>query len=353
MVGGVFASLMVGLLPAVALAGPADAAVPAAVKGIDPAALAPLATAPVVLPVDRNPAALPTGPDGFPARKAGVPKGFDPALSVVDPAQTTETTLVYKNPDGSHTNKVSSEPVRFKDSTGWHDLDFSLVPGGQGRLRARSAAAGSATLPTDAAGSVTAPLGAGQVQVSHVGGRPGAAAAVVGVGALSGARTSQALGGGRAVEQVLTRSGFKDSVVLPDAQAGSSYQLSFTLPAGIIAKADSTQGVLFVDGKGVTVGGFGGGFATDSNAGPWGPGTETQVATVLAGQTGQVATVTVSVDAGWLADPARVFPVTIDPTYYNNTSSGGSGVDTWVSTAYANTSQWASTELRVGTGPSG
>lgn len=56
---------------------------------------------------------------------------------------------------------------------------------------------------------------------------------------------------------------------------------------------------------------------------------------------------TLTPDQGWLADPARVFPVTVDPTYAsaNLTTS----FDTYASKQYPTATYSTSTELRVGT----
>jgi len=80
--------------------------------------------------------------------------------------------------------------------------------------------------------------------------------------------------------------------------------------------------VEFVDAAGQVVASFGGGRAHDQTPGVvGGNGVETDVASRLVSQDGQQVSVRVSVDPAWVADAARVFPVTVDPLFYVNTAS--------------------------------
>src|SRR5207244_11012233 len=75
----------------------------------------------------------------------------------------------------------------------------------------------------------------------------------------------------------------------------------------------------------------------------------TPVHTRLVSARGGVATVESGVDPAWLADPARAWPVTIDPSFYQNTAAGSGAWDTYVTNAqYANTSFTTSTSMSVG-----
>ena len=59
------------------------------------------------------------------------------------------------------------------------------------------------------------------------------------------------------------------------------------------------------------------------------------------------ATLSVTTDPDWLADPARVFPITIDPTYASKKINPT--FDTWVATNYANNPKGTDPELKAGT----
>ena len=123
------------------------------------------------------------------------------------------------------------------------------------------------------------------------------------------------------------RSGFEQLTVIRDeaaldalvAAAGGG-DVSWSLPVktkGLTARAENDGSVSFVDAKGVVVSRFATPIAWDGkvdersgekvNASPVG----VSVAQKGKGQ----AVLTLTPDRGWLRDPARVFPITVDPTY--------------------------------------
>lgn len=59
------------------------------------------------------------------------------------------------------------------------------------------------------------------------------------------------------------------------------------------------------------------------------------------------AVLTLTPEAQWLADPARVFPVTVDPTYAS--ANVTTSFDTFVSKAYPTATYSTSTEIKIGT----
>lgn len=106
--------------------------------------------------------------------------------------------------------------------------------------------------------------------------------------------------------------GLKDTLVLRDASAASSFTYRVTLPAGSTLARDPTSG-------GVTV--------TDAAGRPSAlrlappavaysvPGSvpSGRPVTMTVGGTAAAPTVTVGVEPAWLAVPGRVFPVPVDP----------------------------------------
>ncbi|MGI8751951.1 MAG: DNRLRE domain-containing protein [Acidimicrobiales bacterium] len=111
----------------------------------------------------------------------------------------------------------------------------------------------------------------------------------------------------------------------------------------------TVTGVAFVDGSGAQVAFYHDGTATDSAASAAGTGATVPVTVTVLSQTGTQVSVGVSTPPSWLADPARVFPVTVDPTLNYNTSS--SGFDAYVSKDYPTTPEgtYDPTALKVGT----
>ena len=323
------------LLPAPASA----ASVPQSVsQPVPPAGLPVAPSAPLQLP----PAA---GPGPVPGRDNPTPKGvFDPATSRPVEALTTPSRVVFANADGSRTAQVSTRPVRFKDPAGsWRDLDLTLTPDGQGRLHGKAAPPSATTIGGRSRGALlmtATTAGPLQVAVDGVGD-------VTGVPTGSAVRYSKALGGAD-LKVELTVDGFEESLVLPDATGPAAHVLRFTLPAGVAAR-QSLAGVEFTDPTGAPVAIMGNGLAADSATTYGGGGQESPVNSGLVSQAGRTVLVSVQVDPLWLADPARVFPVTVDPTLITTTGSPGAGnYDTWVMTSYTS-SQFNSPELRIGT----
>src|SRR5262249_34976472 len=110
----------------------------------------------------------------------------------------------------------------------------------------------------------------------------------------------------------------KEALVLR-ARPARSGSPEFAFPVqmqGLSARTSDDGAVQFVDRADKVVFAIPSGVAIDSSGIP-GKGLEGASAPVsvrlLGSGDSSVATVVVSVDAAWLADPARVFPVTIDP----------------------------------------
>jgi RHS repeat-associated protein len=275
--------------------------------------------------------------------RAEPPAGrFDEATSVVVDELTTSTVEVFENVDGSQTAVVAAQPVRLEDEAGdWQEIDLTLSADGSGDVSTEASPV-PVTLPAADPAAVQVESGAGLVEVSapDVVENPsgpevdGASAVVEG-------------DGGIAARVDATVWGFEHSVVLPDAQAPSSYQLELTVPSGVVVR-EGARGVELIDADGALVAFFGGGVAEDGADLGGGFGVEESVDTVLVGEAGGVATVEVSVDPAWLADPARVFPVVLDPSFVADTTV--SGADTWVQSNLVS-SLWGNPRLKVGRVP--
>lgn len=313
---------------------------------------APLESEPPPPPRVEIPAGDSTGAPPHPAQRSSEPpaprSSFDPARSRVLDAETTPTKLVYANPDGSRTAVLSQAPVRFKDPAGaWRDIDTSVVASGGG-LAAKSAP-DAATLGALAAGALaTVATPAGDVVARHPDALP-----VPGTPTKDGATYAKALPGGRDLIVRPLVGGFTESVVLPDAKAPSSYRLELVVPAGVVVTQQGSD-VELRDGSAGLVGRFGSGLAFDASFAQAGPAATAPVSTRLISQDGAVATVEVAIaPPEWLTAPQRVFPVTIDPTFSQLSSSAGA-LDTWVySGEYANNPYPSHPWLVVGSGDYG
>ncbi|WP_203904805.1 ricin-type beta-trefoil lectin domain protein [Virgisporangium aliadipatigenens] len=140
----------------------------------------------------------------------------------------------------------------------------------------------------------------------------------------------------------------KELIVLNSADAPTSWTFPLTVQ-GVTPRLDAESGaVLFVDDETAEVrGSIPAGFMYDSAIDPRSgdPATSHAVAYSLHNADG-TWTLRVDLDGGWLRDPARRFPVTVDPTLRRNTE---------VDDTFASSRDWkgsdgsSDTVLRVGT----
>jgi large repetitive protein len=258
---------------------------------------------------------------------------FNGATSKLMPSDSTANSDMYQNADGSYTKHVYPEPVNYKNSSGsWAAINTNLAAGTGGRWQesANSTGVGFAPKANDPALSSVS-FGAG-LSLSY--GLAGAAAVT---GTASGSQVTYpgVLPATDLVEQGLD-SGVSESLVLHSAQAATTWTFPLQL-TGLSAQLANDGSVQLVDGSGQVQGVIPAGIATDSHFDPQvGPdGAQTPVTYQLVSYNGGTA-LQASIDPAWLADPDRVFPVTVDPTTvkpqtssstyveypYNNNNSG-------------------------------
>lgn len=262
----------------------------------------------------------------------------------------SDTTTTFANPDGSMTATVTPVRSRWKDSAGsWHDIDLSMTQEPDGSLAPKSESPERRLrLPGRADGAVSFNTPVGSYSITHplITAASVTAAATVSAAAAPIARAVPAnatvsAGGGRSFDRVMsgrglteqaTVDGVEESVTLADAEQSGTYTDVVTVPRGVTA-TQTSLGVEFDGPGGVVDAGLTGGIAHDSLPTPSGDGAETQATSTLVSQHGRDVTVQVSVSSQWLTDSARVFPVVIDPQFYQDTSANGSGaINTYVQT---------------------
>jgi RHS repeat-associated protein len=271
--------------------------------------------------------------------------GFDPDESELIDGMTTATREVYQNADGSQTAIVSAAPVRYRDEDGeWADIELDYTEQADGDVVADETRV-PVELPAEDPASVEVTTTGGEFAIS--------APDVVGDGPapvdVDGSTAVVEGEDGIAAQIDMTASGFEQSVIVPDASSPSSYSVDVQLPDGVAAR-QTTGGVEFVNGNGQVVSRFGDGVAFDSANTGWN-GAETGVEVTLAATAAGSATIDVAVSPAWFADPARVFPVTIDPVWVGYVTATGA-LDTWVKTGDT-TPHAGHPELRIGTVDSG
>jgi RHS repeat-associated protein len=280
----------------------------------------------------------------------------------------------WVNPDGSFTTQAHAGQVRFKDAKGaWRDVDLNLAERPDGTVGAKSHVLGVslAGKTRGAGGGAKGATATDLVVVDEAPGKDKAARQVV-LGwpgklpapVLDGTRATYTdVSPGLDVVVESRRSGFEQLTVIRDQAAldalvdsAGEGGVSWSLPVkttGLTARAEKDGSVSFVDARGVVVSRFAVPLAWDAKTDEK-SGEKVNVSTVAVSvsQKGKgQATLTLTPDQEWLSDPARVFPVTIDPTY-------ATGANTYpLFDAYVQRGNTydasAETQLKVGTSDGG
>ena len=265
----------------------------------------------------------------------GVPPG---AVEVV--SSRTGTAKHYRLPDGRMLALVSSAPVHYQDAGGaWREIDTSLVPDVvTGRLQAASSAS-PASFGRERSGSSPAEVG--------IGGR------TIGIDLLGAAERSPVPVGPRAhftgvlagtdLVYEATADGIKESLVLRSPAAPATFAFAVRTD-GLSLAGDAREGWRLVDPRsGAPVAALGALTVFDSSKNAAGDPAYCGGATMEAAAVGEVVVVSYSLPREWLDDPARVYPVVVDPSITPVASR-----DTFVSSKYTTTPYGGSTELKCG-----
>lgn len=294
--------LAVAVLAMVALVGGSlpSAAEPAPVGAVsEPAGAAEVFVAPAEL----------EGPAGeAPPDSAPVPDR-DETGGVEDTSRRSSHGRTFVTPEGSYRTEVSAAPVNFRDARGgWSPIDTTLVESGVwGEAFTNAAGAVRVSLPDDlATGAVSATSADATIGYRLLGakGAPSAAG--------SAATYVDAFEGGVDVRYRATSDGVKEEIILPSAGAVSSFRAEFFVDEGVRAVPNDRRGIDFVSAEGVVVGALAPPVMWDASY-ERGNGDGFSEAVMLRVVDDAPLVVETVADAEWLADPARVYPVVVDP----------------------------------------
>ncbi|MFE1906557.1 DNRLRE domain-containing protein [Streptomyces gardneri] len=251
-------------------------------------------------------------------------------------SERTETSTTWANKDGSLTTELSAGPVRFKDAVtdAWRDVDVDLAAQADGSVAAKAhpegltlsgrtgAPARSLLAARSAPATDLVTLGQGdeQITLQWRGGLPAPQ--------LDGTRATyvNAVPGADVVVES-TRTGFEQFV---DIKARPEAGFSYTLPLrtkGLKVETRADGSVLFTDKKSRKSAVMPAPVMWDATVDPV-SGEHTRQARVAmkAVRTKGGVDLTLTPDAGFLADPATKYPVTVDPS----TSALSNVFDTYV-----------------------
>lgn len=292
-------------------------------------------------------AQTPPAPGGPPpsldATQVVSPPDLGPAkqgAEVVDRRTATTKTFATDRP-GEFVTELSAAPVHYQAGGRWLDIDTTLSLARDGRMH-NKAAGFDLSMAADANDPSVARLG---LDASHS----------VGFG-LEGATkvkgdTSKDVttypGARKGTELRLTSrpNGLKEDLVLASAAAGDRFLFPLQLK-GLSASIDASGNVIYRDEAGVERARTPHGYMADSNVDPRSGESATSLGVTFAlvpfGKGGTALEVTL--DKAWLNDPARVWPVVVDPEFVVAARAD----DTYVMSNFTRDNS-SDAELKVGT----
>ncbi|MGQ0824953.1 MAG: DNRLRE domain-containing protein, partial [Actinomycetota bacterium] len=269
-------------------------------------------------------------------RASGTDAPAEPVRELV--AERTESTKTFVNDDGTKTLRLYDETAHVRDSRGaWSEVDGTLAVDARGEARplvasedvafgARADAAALARVEFEGGGSIAFGL-VGASRAPRV---------------LDGpvARYEEAQPGVGVELSPRTR-GVKEELILESRDAPDSFTFSMQLE-GLSASLNEIGVIEYRDVAGAAVGRTPRAWMEDSSASPTSTRSYGIAYELLDGADN--ATLRMTLDRAWLDDPARVYPVRVDPTFF---PTGGGADDTFVVEGYPNDNSYED-ELLVG-----
>ncbi|MFI6674847.1 LamG-like jellyroll fold domain-containing protein [Kribbella sp. NPDC050469] len=233
--------------------------------------------------------------------------GFDEQSSREEPAKRDRFSQTFVNADNTETTFMSPAPLNFQKPDGsWAEINADLQPRDGGGWETISTEIYSWIAPqADADPVARIELGDGHDIGWSVSGATGVASQMSGNKVLFPGFAANA-----DLELEALPGGIKETVVLNSAAAGRSYVFPLSL-SNLTASLVGRE-VVLSDQKGVERARIPAGTMEDSNT-ETGRVTSDAVTYELVTVDGRQA-LKVTADSAWLDDPARVFPVRIDPT---------------------------------------
>ncbi|WP_326551566.1 putative adhesin [Micromonospora sp. NBC_01813] len=247
-------------------------------------------------------------------------RGFDEATSRERTAERGRHQRTFDNADGTRTTELSADPVHYElPDGGWAPIDTDLVAADAGagggwrnasdavdlRLAPHAGAADLVRIALDDQHSIEYGLaGAAEVAGDHAAEAAGDQAAAAGV-------TYRDVLPHVDVRLAARPGGVKETLVLHSVDAPHTFRFPLRLPGLTVRLVDGE--VRFVDDSGVVRAVIPPGYMFDTGAGEQGPATSTGVRYRLTG-TDTRPVLEMTLDSTWLRDPARAYPVEVDPT---------------------------------------
>ena len=259
----------------------------------------------------------------------------------------TESSNTYELSDGSRRAEIFSEPIRFKDKTGvWQEIDTDLVRSPLGGY-----VTSAASLPVEIASSSVSK----EPPVSLE--RDGWSVGITMSGALMGSpivlgnqATYAAVAPDTDLVYEARGDGVKETLVLSSPSAPTEFTFDLTLKGLRVVQGVNGTWELVKPGETTPTAEIGALTVFDSTPLERGGPVPCEAAAMSVAPTAGGATITYSLPKSWLSDPARTFPVMVDPSIWLYQGDGVSTTaDTYTCSAYGYTSYWDSEYLACGT----
>ncbi|MFC8906197.1 DNRLRE domain-containing protein, partial [Micromonospora sp. NPDC057140] len=276
-------------------------------------------------------------------REVGQPTGFVAGRSVEKVSARTGRTTEFDNPDGTKTLRVFDGPAFVRDGVGqWTPIDNRLSQRRDGRYAPAAAADVTVAPRGDDAQVATLSLGE-DASISFA----VAGAAAVTPAVMDSTATFAAVRPASDVKLTPMEWGLKEEIVLHSADAPTSWTFPLIVKGLTPSMNGATGEVMFTDSAGIVRAVIPPGFMVDSNVHPRrGSGERSDTVRYSLQRQGGGWVLRVDLDEQWLRDPARVFPVIVDPSFTDNSETD----DTFVSKRdHANRNNSAESDLLAGT----
>ncbi|MCE7006676.1 DUF6531 domain-containing protein [Kibdelosporangium philippinense] len=243
------------------------------------------------------------------------PRGFDATSSKEIPEQRDTHSRVYNNSDGTQTTEYSADPLNYRRPDGkLEPIDSRVVPDGTNGWR-------------NAGDSLQVHMGqtAGSMRIT-VDAERSAGFTLLGAAASAGKAEGNSVSYSDVFRDADLRVDFaagaaKEWFILKSPNAPHSWEFALDLK-GLQAKVVDGQ-IVFTDNSGAVVLRVPAGYMLDSTRQDSGePATSYGVKYSLGQRDGRPV-LRVELDSAWLRDPARVYPVRVDPTIVRDFTTTG------------------------------
>ncbi|MGW9213561.1 LamG-like jellyroll fold domain-containing protein [Embleya sp. NPDC055664] len=249
--------------------------------------------------------------------KPAAGSSFDERTSRELPAERDSHASVYENVDGSRTLKVSQDPVNYRLPDGsWAKVDNTLAPMGGNPADPAWWRTRAAANPVD----VATKADAARLATLHTGGGTSVGFGLDGAAPTVGRTASDSITftGARPQSDVNLKAGdgeIKETILLNSPSAPDTWDFPLHL-AGLTPTLDENGNVALTDAAGAVQAMVPHGWMMDSAVTPAsGEGaTSGGVTYELLTRDDNTRVLRVKLDRAWLNDPARVYPVKVDPT---------------------------------------